>query len=177
MRSQVLVLSVALFTGCASSPSIVSRNDRISVEGGPAGRLDYFTDINTVVNTTDIPIQQAWPRLLAVYQSMGIPITTLDSTAHIVGALRASLPRKLGQRPVSYAVDCGSTAMTAQRIADTYQVFLTALTQLQSRGSQTVVRTSVSALARDQSGVSSDPLQCGSTGALEHDIAGALTAK
>lgn len=176
MRSHVLVVSVALVAGCAaSSQSVGTRNDRISTNTGSGGTLDYFTDPSLAVNTIDMPIQQAWPHLLAVYQSMGIPITKLDSTAHIVGAERAILPHRLGKHPLSYAVDCGTTTMTAQSIADSYRVTLTALTQLQPNGSQTVVRTTVSAAAQDQSGVSSDPLQCSSTGALERDIAAALT--
>lgn len=176
MRSQARVLSVALLAGGASTPSLGSRTDRVSADAGPVGTLNYFTDVNVVANTIDTPIQQAWPHLIRVYQDMGIPITSLDSAAHIVGAAPASLSRQLGKRNVSYAVDCGSTTMTAQAIADTYRVSLTALTQLQPSGSRTAVRTSVTASARDQSGVPSDPLQCSSTGNLERDIAAALVA-
>ncbi|MGI8508524.1 MAG: hypothetical protein ACR2MQ_04290 [Gemmatimonadaceae bacterium] len=176
MRSHLLVVSVALVAGCAASSQseVGTRNDRISANAGSAGTLTYFTDPSLAVNTIDIPVEQAWPRLLTVYQSMGIPITKLDSTAHVVGAERAILGHRLGKHPVSYAVDCGTTTLTAQSIADSYRVTLTSLTQLQSNGSQTVVRTSVSGAAKDQSGVSSDPLQCSSTGALERDIAAAL---
>lgn len=174
MRFQVLTLAATLVAGCASSPSVSSGNDRVSSSVEGVGTVDYFRDAGMAVNTVDLPVQQAWPRLLTVYTSMGIPVTKLDSTAHIVGAVGAPIPREVGTHKVSYMVNCGST-MTGQVIADTYRMSLTALTQLQPKGAQTDVRTSVSATAIGQSGASSTPVQCSSTGALERDIAAALT--
>lgn len=165
-----------LTAGCASSPAVVGDHDRIasSVEG--FGVVEYFSDTKLAQTTIDATPQQAWSRLVPAYVSLGVPITTVDSAAHIAGALRAAVAHRLGTHPLSYVIECGT--MQGQKVADTYKVSLTALTQLTPGGvpgaPQTVVRTSVSAFARDPFGTYPDPFQCTSTGNLERDVAAAV---
>lgn len=174
MRSLGIAATVVLLAGCASSAPVGSTPERITTIGDGVGTMEFFRDVSLVVDTVSAPPAQVWGRLVSAYTGLGVPITTVDTLGHVVGTVRTSI-KKIGGHPASYVVSCGST-MTGQVIANTYSVSLTALTQLQPSGTQTIVRTNVSATAREQYGTASDPVQCGSTGALERDIAAAVRA-
>lgn len=178
VRSLGLVLAATLAGGCASSPIVGSDHDRIVSSVQEFGIVEYFSDTKLARTTVDAPPQQAWDRLVTTYVGLGVPITTVDTTNHIAGALRAAVAHKIGTHPVSYVINCG--ALQGQNVADTYKVSLTALTQLTPSASpgrsQTIVRTTVTGFAKDPFGTYPDPFQCTSTGNLERDIAAALSS-
>lgn len=166
-----------LAIGCASSGVSGSNGTSRSIilpEMGTRGatRLEYFQDVSSETDTVAPDPKDLWPRLGRTYASLSIPITTIDTTAHILGAVRASLIGHLGKRPLSYAIECGPTPYGTPR-ANSYNVMLTAVTQLTPAGTGTRVTTAVSAVAQDAS-LSSSPVQCTSTGALEREIVTAL---
>lgn len=170
-------LCAAAIPGCATS---VSGNNRqpvnVNVNDG-AGRplsLQYFTDISTVVDSVPGTPEQVWGRLGSVYPELGIPVTLVDTSAHVLGAIRASLMGYLGKQPLAHALQCGTTPIGAPR-ANAYRVSLSVVTQVAptANPNESLIRTAVSAEARDENG-SSNTVQCGSTGALENEIAAAL---
>lgn len=173
MRSLGFISLAALLVGCAGSSAIAGTHGMISRPEAHATSIQYFEDASLVVDTVGAPPAQVWPHLVLAYRALGIPITTLDSTTATVGAVRVPVRQKLGGHQISHYLSCGST-ITGQLMADAYRVSMTAVTQLRPTSNGTAVRTSVSATAQDQSGNSSDPVQCGSTGAMERDIAAAL---
>ncbi len=174
------VLTVAVTVaalGCGSSGVVpnggVSRSINLS---GPTGstRLQYFEDVNSRSDYLSATPAILWPKLGTAYTALSVPITTVDSANHILGAIRASVMGRFGKRPISYALDCGQNEYGAPR-ANSYRVTLTVLTELAPSGRGTRITSVVSGFAQEAS-VSSTSAQCSSTGALETDIERALAA-
>lgn len=174
LLSSITALALA---GCASSsidPSgAAERSVQIAGSGGGSSRLSYFDDRNRKVSTVSMLPAVAWGRLASIYPALSIPVTTIDSSTHALGAVRASLMGRIGKHPMSYAIDCGQSAYGTPR-SNSYHIALTALTQVAPAPEGSRITTVVSAFAQDPN-QSSTSVQCSSTGALERDIAAALS--
>lgn len=170
--------SLAATLACASSQSLpdtrASGNMTVSdASGGGTALIRYFKDVNSVVDTLPFPAARVWAQLPGAYAAVGIPLSVVDTSAHILGASRVPMRTRLGTRPLSAIVDCGLTPTGMPR-ANSYVVSITSLTQVRDLGNATaLVRTAVSATARDDAGSSGD-LQCGSSGRIEQDLDAAL---
>lgn len=173
ITSSIAALTLA---GCATSsmdPNVAAeRSVQIGGSGGGSSRLSYFDDRNRKVSTVSILPDVAWVKLASIYPALSIPVTTIDSSTHAMGAVRASLMGHIGKHPMSYAVDCGQSAYGTPR-SNSYHKALTALTQVKPAPDGSTITTVVSAFAQDPN-QSSTSVQCSSTGALERDIAAAL---
>src|SRR5690606_40865365 len=64
---------------------------------------------------------------LPIYESLGIPITRVDATSHIIGNEGLKVRRRLGDAPLTRYLDCGSGQGGPN--ADTYEVHLAVLTE------------------------------------------------
>ncbi len=174
MRRSTLVTALAL-AGCATSGS-----------GFPTTTAPQQpTRVETDAGTTEIAInataraqenvvagspEALWPALVAAYQNLNIPVTTLDANTKTLGNTNLAVSRKLAGVPLSTWLDCGRTA-TRTHVADQYVVNLSVATQVQpaAAGSSKVVTL---LQGRAKSHFTNDPaVQCSSTGRLEKRIA------
>lgn len=176
MRTRLSLLAVAAIglAGCATSSSINQRQDPITVMIGNGSSLQYNKDVRVITNSASGTPASLWPKLNAAYTALSLPVTSRDSADFAIGAQNAQFNGRVGNVQMSHFIDCGTTAFGTQR-ANTYHVWLTVATQLQPSASGTTVRTSIAAKAQDAN-ASTAAIQCGSTGALEAEIATALGA-
>ncbi len=165
------VVGAALIACSSSGINPAARTDRSINLGGANGdsQLRYFDQASSRVDHLLAPPNAIWPKLVTVYSALSIPITSIDTIGHVLGAVRASVTGRIGKRQLSSIVECGQTAYGSPR-ANSYRISLTAVTELAPDKGGTKVSTVVTATAQEES-VSSTPAQCSSTGALERDIA------
>ncbi len=172
IRRSLFTITVLATAGCATGSLVNQQQDPIMVMVGNTGSLQYKQDVRVVSQNVAGTPAELWAKLNAAYSNLGLPVTARDSAAFAVAAQNAQFMGRFGQTPMSRIIDCGVTPFGTQR-ANSYHVWLSDATQLQPSSKGTTVRTSLAATARDQNS-STAPVQCGSTGALEADIAAAL---
>lgn len=136
---------------------------------GRAGLVEYHPTANRarVIDLRASP-DSLWPRVLAAYQTLGLPIGEIDTRARLVGTSSVRTLGRLGGARLGDYLDCGASALGA-RAADTYVVVLRVTTELKPVAADppsTTVRTLVAAVAK-ANGTQGDPVDCVSTGALE----------
>ena len=119
--------------------------------------------------TFSAPIDQVWRALIASYTDLGINPTVSDPATGRYGNLGFVVPSRLQGKPVGHFFDCGST-MTGS-LVDVGQVTATVVTTLSALpdGTTSAV-TQVTGTLRRNEGVSSDPIVCASTGAIEDHL-------
>ena len=172
IRRSLFTITVLAIAGCATGSLVNRQEDPIMVMVGSSATLQYKQDVRVVSQNVAGTPAELWAKLNAAYSNLGLPVTARDSAAFALAAQNAQFMGRLGQTPMSRIVDCGVTPFGTQR-ANAYRVWLSVATQLEPSSKGTTVRTSLAATARDQNS-STAPVQCGSTGALEADIAAAL---
>lgn len=172
IRRSLFTVTVLAIAGCATGSLVNQQQDPIMVMVGSSATLQYKQDVRVLTQNVAGTPAELWAKLNAAYSNLGLPVTARDSTAFALAAQNAQFMGRIGQTPMSRIVDCGVTPFGTQR-ANAYRVWLSVATQLQPSSKGTTVRTSLAATARDQNS-STAPVQCGSTGALEADIAAAL---
>ena len=177
MRS-LLTLSILALSACASSQGATERPT--TVDNARVIGLSGTTTLSTVlpespeVANVQAPPDSVWRVLPAVFQTLGIPVTTVDATNRMIGNSSHKVRRKLGPVALSKYLDCGTTQSAPS--ADTYEVQLSVMSRVSpSAGPNatpgtTAVMTSVEALAKPVS-FAGDNVRCASTGALEARLA------
>ena len=112
-----------------------------------------------------VPLDKVWELLPAAYASLSIPITVREPANRVIGAERMRTHHYLGDVRLSKLLNCGEIEGTLN--ADTFDVNLSMLTQLQpnSSGGTTLI-TRVDAAAKPAS-TSGQYNSCSSTGELE----------
>lgn len=177
MRKLLVVAVACAFVGCASSggtgiPSGGSQSQNVSFRTNLQGQgfqLRTTEDIVVAVDTVAVAPDRLWPEVPAAYDALGIPITTVNAEARLIGALEARVRGRIGDERVSRYVRCGST-MTGE-VADQYEVYLTSVTQVEpvtADSGRSIVSSHVKAIA--QGGASGNTVQCATRGRLESDI-------
>ncbi len=165
MRSPVLCFAVML-AGCASNSSLPERTGEQTVQVvGMAGKLTVNSNSTASKSTIAAPIEQVWRVLPAVFDSLGVAVSTVNQTQHLIGNDGLKIRQRLGKAPLSRYLDCGQTQIGPN--ADSYDVLLTVLVQLQASGAgSTNVLSTVEATAKPVAFTQS-PSACSSKGALE----------
>ena len=175
IRRSLLTIIVLAIAGCATGSVVNQRQDPVTVMVGNSASLQYKQDVRVMTQDVTGTPASLWAKLNAAYSNLGLPVTARDSADFAVAAQNAQFNGRFGQNPMSRIIDCGVTPFGTQR-ANSYRVWLSVATQLQPSAAGTTVRTSLAAKAQDQNS-STAAVQCGSTGALEADIATALGAQ
>jgi guanyl-specific ribonuclease Sa len=112
---------------------------------------------------------KAFAVLPTVFEALGLPFNTAISDAGTFGAREMRMPRRLGKTPLSYYVDCGTSA-TGTPNADQYAVSMTVLSRVVAApAGGSTVSTQLVATARPIT-VSGNPVRCSSNGRLEQAI-------
>jgi hypothetical protein len=181
MRGSLIALAVALpFCGACGAKStdlspVGTGTQRVTVVTGSSTqsftmRQDDAANVQVVDHSVDV----LWKALPAVYEEMGISVTTVNPASKLIGADGVKLRKSLKGVPLSRYFDCGQTQIGPN--ADDYEITLTLLTRLMpaSAGSSKVeVTTVVTArpVARRQ-----NPVNCVNLGNLDSKFLAALKA-
>jgi len=168
MRLGVFI-SLALAVGCAGNSPVVT--------GGPETQaIAVGSDIRTrsavepVSNEVPFAGARVFQALTLVYDTLGMPLTTLDFKRHLIGNDGMKVRQKLGGVALSKYVDCGSSQLVPS--ADTYEVSLSVLSHValdSTSANISTVTTTVSALARPVEHAQ-EWFQCKTKGTLEKKI-------
>lgn len=172
--SAVLLVALPALAACAaggpplvSPPSAQRELYRIEVRPGRFADVEIFSNQRPIDSWVRGDVDAVWAALPAVYQTLGIANAgVLNADSRLFGRQSMRAYRKLGDRGLSRVIDCGSGYAGD---AETYDITLTVVTQLQPAGTTTSVRSWVEASGRQQA-TSSTPVRCRSLGVLERDI-------
>ena len=174
-----LSLATVVAVGCTSGPRPAvtgqASTRTIQIAGGDAAPTNITTTTLADVNVVQVaaPMDRAWAALHAAYDSVGIPVATVDPSQRLLGNTGFRLRRKLGSIPLGRYLDCGAPQGIPN--AETYEVFLAVTTRLEPGTSDgwTQATTSVQASAKSVS-IAGASVTCSSSGALEGRIAETL---
>lgn len=174
MRHIAMLSTTVVLSACASSNPVPARapTETIRVLGAGGGALTLTS--STVANVSSIPfsVDQVWRVLPAVYDSLGIPISTLDAAQRIIGNAGLKLRRQLGKVSLSRYIECGSTQIGQN--ADSYDVHLSVITTVQpDEAGMATVATTLEARAKPIT-FAQDYSRCTSKGVLEKRVADAV---
>jgi len=117
--------------------------------------------------TMAYPPDKVWGVLQAVYDSLGVPIGTVDPTRHLIGNTGFKAYQKLGKTSLAKLIDCGKTQGFPS--ADSYDIYLQITTQVLPKDAGSTVSTLLEAAGRPMA-VSGDYIKCSSLGTLEAAI-------
>jgi hypothetical protein len=126
------------------------------------------------VQSVPFSVDQVWTILPAVYDSLGIPVRTLDAVKRTIGNAGLAVRRRLKSTPLSRFIDCGSTQLGPN--ADDYDVRLTLLTEVRAVDGGSTVTTTLEAVARPVN-YAQEYSACSSRGVLEQRIIDVVQAR
>jgi hypothetical protein len=143
--------------------------------GNSAMTTTTHPTINANGATVPFSLDRAWSVLRSVYDSLEIPVATVDPSNHVVGNPDLRLRRRLGSVGLSKYIDCGNTQGAPG--AETYEIRMSVFTQaIASTPATTSVLTTVEARGRPIT-MSGEYTLCTSTGFLEKRVAELVAAK
>lgn len=174
-RLLVLLLAAGVLPGCASSGSTMPSGAEVDVNtqlqtdfGVRSISLRSHEDLFVREDTLREAGGDLFRQLAATYDEMGIPLTEVNAEAQLLGAVEARLRSDLGGRPLSRYLRCGTTITGS--IADQYEVYLTAVTQLEPLDSGDVAVSSHVRGFAVQGGRAGNTIRCATRGRLEKEI-------
>ena len=174
------VISFVLIAGaaCASSThpgSSRPTSESVRVVGDVGGGSIRMAGTDNVTSST-VPFapDKVWTALATVYDSLGIPIATVDSKTMLVGNTGFNVRQKLGKTSLSKFIDCGRTQGFAS--ADTYDVHLHVTTQVRPKDQGSTLSTFLEAAARPAA-FSGEYIRCSSLGTLEAAIVNGVRSR
>jgi hypothetical protein len=126
--------------------------------------------------TVDFPMDRVWSAMKSAYDSLGVPIGTMDQASHTIGNNSLRIRRRLGDVPMSKYVNCGN--VQGVQSADSYEVIASIVTRLEPADgpSRTRLVTLIDARGRPMT-IASDYTLCPSTGQLEKRVAELVTTQ
>lgn len=142
----VLPLAVSTLTGCATGsgsavPAGAARPAQQTTGIMGAGLLAVSNGTAPDEATLPFSADAVWKVLPAVFDSVGIPLTTLDQTRKTIGNEGMKIRQRLGKTALSRYIDCGNTQIGPN--ADSYDVFLSVLTTVTPKGANAAAITTV----------------------------------
>jgi hypothetical protein len=167
MMRAVAILLLASLSACASAPGAGSAGTGPILGQGSVGRS---TDARSTVFTQSLayPVDQVWRALPAAYDSIKVPLNTLDAKTRTIGNDGFKIRQQLGRTPLSSYIDCGRTQIGPN--ADSYEVVLTVLTQVQPADNGTSKITTTFESSARPIAYSQEYSKCSSKGVLEAKI-------
>ncbi len=132
MRSSpALAAALLVAASCASSattPVETGTRTVTVVTATGTENLRIRQDDGAAEYAIGLPVDLVWKALPAVYDSLGIPLSTLDRTQMIIGAEAHKMRKSLKGVALSRYFDCGTTQIGAN--ADSYEITLLLLTRV-----------------------------------------------
>jgi hypothetical protein len=171
---RIAALSLIGVAACATANAGSSIPSAADVPIG-TGDMRLRSTEGPMVNAVAFPLDRVWRVLPAVFDSLSIPITDIDPAHHMIGNSGFKVTKRLGKVALSKYIDCGRTQNFPS--ADTYDVFLTLFTQVETdKSGATTVATKLDASARPMA-FAGPYTKCISTELLENNILASIKAK
>lgn len=149
--------TVRVFTGGVSKGITMSGSDGVSVR--------------KIAATSD----EVWRLLPGVLDSLGIPVNVVDQAKHTIGNSGFNVRGRLKSVPLSRYIDCGNSNGIGPN-ADSYQVNLQFVVEVQPVDAGSLVRTTLQAMAKPVT-FAQDYSACSSKSALESRVIDILSAR
>jgi hypothetical protein len=175
-----LVALAACASGGGSTPAGAGAPQTTRVMGGgglsnTGGSIRMNAADAASVTRVGFPIDVVWRALPAAYDSLKIPLTTLDPKTHHLGNEGMKIRQRLGTVALSKYIDCGQAQIGPS--ADSYDVYLNVTTTLNARsGAETEIATIVESAAKPLN-FGQDYTRCTSKGTIENAISAIVAAK
>ena len=164
-----LIVSLGLVAACASSASTPSPAATEMIRVPTAnGSASVTSSVTANVTAVAAPIATVWRVMPAVFDSLSVPLTTVDPATHTIGNIEFRLRRRLGSVPLREYLNCGMTQGAPN--TESYDVRMSVIARLATTAAGTTVTTTVTTTVQGAArpvSVSGDELRCSSTGALE----------
>jgi hypothetical protein len=173
----VALLVLAACSSASSRPgeAIPGRSQTAAVRDPTGGALRINPGEGAATATIAAPLDAVWKSLPAVFDSLGIPVNSLDQSTRSFGNAGFKLTKRLGKTALSEYIDCGKTQ--AFQSADTYEIYLVVMLQLHSPDpAKTMIATSVQASGKPLT-VRGDYTRCSSKAELENRIVDRIRAE
>lgn len=145
------LLAVAVALGAAAcakntdlSPVGTDTQRVTIVTGGATQTMQVRQDDASNTQVIDLPLEAIWRVLPSVYDSLGIAVTTVNTSTRVIGADGVKMRRSLRGVPLSRYFDCGATQIGQN--ADDYEITLVLLTRARA-ASPTSTRVEVTTIA------------------------------
>lgn len=175
-------LSLMMLAACASGGTTSSgtgapQTTRVMGGGGlsTGGSIRMNATDAASITTVGFPLDVVWRALPAAYDSLKIPLTTLDAKTHHIGNEGMKIRQRLGTVMLSKYIDCGQAQIGPS--ADSYDVYLNVTTKLSARsGAETEIATIVESAAKPLN-FGQDYTRCTSKGTIENAISAIVAAK
>jgi len=172
------VAAVAFVSACASGggSSAPVRPATQTMGSADVGTITVTNTVTADVSHLAATVDAVWRIMPSIYDSVAVPITTLDPASHSIGNQGFKIRGRLGKSYLSKFIDCGSSTQIGPN-ADTYEVYLSVVSSVRPEGTAgATLSTIVDAKARPinfNQGYSN----CASTGNLEIKIADLVKAR
>jgi hypothetical protein len=165
----VIVLSVGVFIGCASTnPGAVASTPGPDVRMNMPQGSQVITTGATVVRgvaNLQFPIDKVWSAMVPAYDSLSIPLSVLDVATHTIGNEGLKARRRIGKTRIGEYLNCGNGEGGPS--ADLYDINLSMVSKLQPNAAGgTTITTTVDGVAKPAA-FSGDYIKCATTGELE----------
>ena len=133
-----------------------------------SGRFaSVFTSVTRTPDTLAAPVERVFAAMPAAFAALPVPLTVVDTSSKVMGALRVTVRRPIGGQRLSLLLECGTGNYGPN--VERYTVQLTMLTRVTAiDATHTALETRVDGLATPN-GLSSN-VNCSSTGRLEEAL-------
>ena len=169
MRTPAILLALLAGAACASTATPPPASDRVLAVDSDGTVIHQSTSDENARALFAAPATRVWPALVAAYTELGIQPTVSDRATGQYGNMGFVAPRRIFGKGLGQYFRCGSS-MTGP-LVETGRVYANVVSNLTDDGKGgTIVMTHVSATLRRNEGTSGDPINCGSTGAIEEHI-------
>ncbi|MEP6778604.1 MAG: hypothetical protein ABJC26_01850 [Gemmatimonadaceae bacterium] len=158
---------LTLVGACATGTASQHADTPQTVRGADAslGNLRVAPSSGTDVVQLPYSVEKVWAALPAAFDSIFVPVATIDPTSHRFGNEGFKLRQRLGKTTLSRLFDCGETQIGAN--ADSYEIFLIVVAQVTPVGSASAsLTTTIDASAKSIAN-SQGYIKCSSKGLLE----------
>jgi hypothetical protein len=178
MRLPLIAVLVAAAACAGGTSTTQTRPETMRVVAGSGTATGQFnlTATNTAsVSKVPASIDRVWKLMPSVYDSLKIPLTTVDGAKHLIGNEGMKIRQRLGGAPLSRYIDCGQAQIGPS--ADSYDVFLAVTTTVRSlSATETEVATTVESQAKPIT-YAQDYSRCSTKGTLETTISDIIAKK
>jgi len=169
MRNATLLLSIPL-AACASAgagSTATPASQTVTVVGSQGGAsLTIPGNNSSTVRTVAFGMDQVWRALPFVFDSIGIPVGTLDPAKRTIGNSGFKIRGRLKGVPLSRYIDCGNSTQIGPN-ADAYDVNITMFAELHAADAGgTAVTTTMDVMARPAT-FAQEYSHCATKGVLE----------
>ena len=183
---RIRVFSSVALVACASgkgtsSPAAAAPSPQETVRlsgGGGVGQMTVDTHpvTESARISVEFPVDRVWSAMKTAYDSVGVPVTSMDQASHTIGNNSMRVRRRLGDVAMSKYVNCGN--VQGVQSADAYEVVGSVVTRLEAPDgpSRTRLTTLVDFQGRPMT-IAAEFTRCTTTGQLEKRIAELVTAQ